>query len=108
MIPVLGAEADLGVGRGSMDRSTLMASAAASVAILSGSRTVSTRRIFLGAVRPVGGEGAEAKPHIADETNQPVQPGPHASDFGERVDRTQYLGLTVPPGASWQAKSAFS
>lgn len=40
------------------------------------------------------------------ETNQPVQPGPHASDFGERIDRTQYLGLTVPHGASWQAKNA--
>lgn len=79
----------------------------ASVAILSESRTVSTV-CTLSAQVGGSGELKQSLIIVTDETNQPVQPGPHAADFGERVDRTQFLGLTVPPGASWQAKSAFS
>ncbi|BGP56919.1 Processing alpha glucosidase I [Rhodotorula sphaerocarpa] len=39
------------------------------------------------------------------ETNQPNTGGPHASDFGERLDRTHFLGLAVPAGATWLAKN---
>lgn len=44
-----------------MDRSTLKVSAVASVAILSESKTVSTRHIF--STRSRSPRGAEAKPH---------------------------------------------
>ncbi|GAA5904067.1 hypothetical protein JCM6882_003816 [Rhodosporidiobolus microsporus] len=41
------------------------------------------------------------------ENNDEVEGGPHASDFGDRLHRTQFLGLPVPQGHAWQAKNAF-
>ncbi|GAA5975706.1 hypothetical protein JCM11641_005843 [Rhodosporidiobolus odoratus] len=41
------------------------------------------------------------------DSNVAVEAGPHASDFGERVHRTQFVGLPVPHGHVWQAKNAF-
>ncbi|KAI5478238.1 mannosyl-oligosaccharide glucosidase, glycoside hydrolase family 63 protein [Pseudohyphozyma bogoriensis] len=37
--------------------------------------------------------------------NGPLSPGPHAEDFGERLDRTQFYGAPVPAGNIWQAKN---
>jgi len=42
----------------------------------------------------------------ADEGNEALYPGPHVSDFGDQLERTQYMALGVPPGMVWQAKSA--
>ncbi|GAA6000082.1 hypothetical protein JCM10207_006043 [Rhodosporidiobolus poonsookiae] len=38
--------------------------------------------------------------------NGEVEPGPFASDFGNRLERTQFVGLPVPNGHVWQAKNA--
>ncbi|BGP41883.1 Processing alpha glucosidase I [Rhodotorula kratochvilovae] len=40
------------------------------------------------------------------EGNEDVFKGPHASDFGDKIERTQYVGLGVPAGMVWQAKNA--
>jgi len=42
----------------------------------------------------------------ADEGNEALYPGPRVSDFGDQLERTQYMALGVPPGMVWQAKSA--
>ena len=42
----------------------------------------------------------------ADEGNEALYAGPHVSDFGDQLERTQYMALGVPPGMVWQAKSA--
>ena len=33
-----------------------------------------------------------------------VETGPHSSAFTERIGKTHYIGLRVPPGNIWQAK----
>ncbi|GAA5925076.1 hypothetical protein JCM10213_000525 [Rhodosporidiobolus nylandii] len=38
--------------------------------------------------------------------NDDVEAGPHVSDFGDRLHRTQFVGLPVPHGHVWQAKNA--
>ncbi|KAM0753058.1 glycoside hydrolase [Meredithblackwellia eburnea MCA 4105] len=42
----------------------------------------------------------EDNPH-----NKQITPGPHAEDFGERLQRTQFFGAPVQPGQVWQAKT---
>ncbi|KAG0149919.1 hypothetical protein CROQUDRAFT_652883 [Cronartium quercuum f. sp. fusiforme G11] len=37
-------------------------------------------------------------------TNSPLKRGRHAADFGERLDRFQYLGVQMPAGTVWKAK----
>lgn len=37
--------------------------------------------------------------------NPPLTPGLHASDFGDRLERTQFYGAPVKPGQVWQAKN---
>ncbi|GAA5872836.1 hypothetical protein JCM8547_005716 [Rhodosporidiobolus lusitaniae] len=39
-------------------------------------------------------------------SNDETEAGPHASDFGNRLHRTQFAGLPAPPGHVWQAKNA--
>lgn len=38
--------------------------------------------------------------------NIAVETGPHAHVFADRIGKTHYLGLRVPPGDMWQAKEA--
>ncbi|EGG02629.1 family 63 glycoside hydrolase [Melampsora larici-populina 98AG31] len=39
-------------------------------------------------------------------TNSRLQARNHASDFGEQMDRTQYLGIQMPAGTVWKAKES--
>jgi len=52
--------------------------------------------------------GSDPCTRPADEGNEPLFQGPHASDFGDKLERTQYAALAVPAGMIWQAKSASS
>ncbi|BGP09879.1 Processing alpha glucosidase I [Rhodotorula toruloides] len=40
------------------------------------------------------------------DTNVEVEAGPHGDDFGDKLQRTQFLGMGVPHGLVWQAKNA--
>lgn len=44
----------------------------------------------------------------SDQTNVDAEAGPHGKYFGDKLQRTQFLGLGVPHGLVWQAKSALS
>lgn len=39
-----------------------------------------------------------------DPNNNFVETGAHAADFAEKIGKTHYLGLRIPPGNMWQAK----
>jgi hypothetical protein len=36
--------------------------------------------------------------------NSAVETGAHSNSFAERIGKTHYLGLRLPPGSIWQAK----
>ncbi|GAA5950730.1 hypothetical protein JCM21900_000496 [Sporobolomyces salmonicolor] len=42
---------------------------------------------------------------VDHELNSEITPGPHAEDFGDRLDRTHFFGTPAPAGQVWQAKS---
>lgn len=37
-------------------------------------------------------------------TNPPVTANRHAKDFGDKLSRTQFLGVQLPAGSIWKAK----
>ncbi|SCZ88804.1 BZ3500_MvSof-1268-A1-R1_Chr2-1g04647 [Microbotryum saponariae] len=41
---------------------------------------------------------------VDGESNEAVSEGKHAADFGDKLERTHFLGLNVPPGEVWKAK----
>ncbi|KPV71697.1 glycoside hydrolase family 63 protein, partial [Rhodotorula graminis WP1] len=58
--------------------------------------------VLKGSTPGLGGYRIRIEDH---KTNEALYPGPHVSDFGDKLERTQYMALGVPAGMVWQAKS---
>ncbi|GAA5999150.1 mannosyl-oligosaccharide glucosidase [Rhodotorula paludigena] len=59
--------------------------------------------VLKGTTPKLGGYRIRIEDH---EGNSPLFKGPHVEDFGDKLNRTQYLGLAVPQGLVWQARNA--